>query len=73
MDTLARNTHISIDQVTDNAAWYYVQQCYQQEQDYKQLMLDGLTVDKTISMFNNLNSEYEAESMCSTVSSLPGD
>ena len=50
-----------------DAAWFYLQDCYKQEQDFKQLMLDGLTKFSSMDTFNDLNSKYEEDRMCDTL------
>ena len=59
---------MTIDNVTDDAAWYYLRDCFAEEANYKQLMLDGFSKYKLLDTFNSLNSEYEDSNMCLTLS-----
>lgn len=54
MDTIARNSNISLP-YTDDAAAYFLDDCFTQEQRFKQMLLDGLTVYKNIDTFNGMS------------------
>ena len=57
-----------MDKSSTNAAWHYLEDCYDQEQQYKQLLLDGLTIYSNMDTFNDLNDKYEGNRMCDTLS-----
>lgn len=73
IDSLSQNSNITVTGETTDAAWYYLEDCFVQEEHYKQMLLDGLTAEFGVDTFNDLNSRYEGNNMCAAVSqTIPG-
>jgi hypothetical protein len=51
-DTLSRNSNITLNPTIDNAAWFYLQDCYKIEERYKQMLLDGKDKYANLDTFN---------------------
>ena len=71
-ETLARNQRISIPGVSTNVAWQYLQECYQTEEEYKQMIIDGKTKYALLDNFNTIEEKLIGKEICKTLSSLEG-
>jgi hypothetical protein len=63
VDTLARNDYIN-DSSTANLAHSYIDHCFNQEEKYKQLLLDDKTKYADLDNFLDLNSQFEGSRIC---------
>ena len=66
VDTLARNDFIS-DSSSSDLAYSYVQDCYNQEQDYLNLLLSGMIESPTLYNFDGMNKLFEGTELCQTL------
>ena len=71
VDTLARNDFIS-DSSSSDLAYSYVQDCYNQEQDYLNLLLSGMTESPTLYNFDGMNKLFEGTELCQTLAASEG-
>eukprot|EP00347_Sterkiella_histriomuscorum_P015972 403354991 len=71
IDTLSRNKNVTKNDIK-SLSDYYIDSCLEREEKYLQLLLDGLEAEATLDTFNQLNSKFNGDQICQTLSQQKG-
>ena len=55
---------------SNDAAWYFLEECYKTEEQYKEMLLDGKTKYAILDNFNTIEEKLTGGEICKTLSSI---